>query len=87
MDAAHSDVGVLGASASIIAMLLNWLFGERLRPQFLKTLLERLKTAGVAVVLVSVTLIVWIVSAYSLCVSAILTLLDETIIARTYARQ
>jgi hypothetical protein len=94
---------------SIIAMLINWAVGERLRPRFLRTLSGRLKTAGVAAAFVGVTLIavrvfvpenfngsfvswlpplvgvpviVWIVSAYSLCMSAMLSLLDEVAVAR-----
>lgn len=95
---------------SIVAMLLNWIVGDRLRPQFLATLPGRLKAAAIAAALVCASLItvrllvpenfngsfvswlptligmpliVWIVSAYSLCVSAILKLVDDLVVAHT----
>ena len=94
---------------SVVAMFVNWLIGERLRPRFLSTLAGRIKVAAVAAALVSASLIlvrllvpenfngpfiswlptfvgmpliVWIVSVYSLCVSAILKLLDESVVSR-----
>jgi hypothetical protein len=94
---------------SIVAMAINWLVGDRLRPSFLKTLPGRLKTAAFAAAFVSIALmtvrllvpdnfngafvswlptfigmplIVWIVSAYSLSVSAVLSLLDDAVVAQ-----
>jgi hypothetical protein len=98
---------------SIIAMLVNWIAGDRLRPEFLKTLPGRLRTAAIAAAIVCLSLIVirllvpqnfngpfvswlptfigmplivWIVSAYSLCVSAILSLIDDLVVAQTSSR-
>jgi len=86
-----------------LAMLVNWLVGERLRPRFLATLSGRIKTAGFLAAGVSVALltirmivpenfngslaawlptmiggplIVWILSVYSLSISALLSTID-----------
>ncbi|MGD2167813.1 MAG: hypothetical protein PVF63_06865 [Gammaproteobacteria bacterium] len=42
---------------SMIAVAINWIVGERLRPRFLTTLRGRIAAAGIAAVLVSVAMI------------------------------
>jgi hypothetical protein len=98
---------------SMLAMLINWIAGERLRPAFLAKLSGRIKSAGIATILVSGALIsvriaapanfngslvswlpfligapvlVWIVSVYSLSVSAALSLVESILLSNQEVR-